>query len=787
MWAWWVASVTLSAADGCMEKKADGYRYTLCPEERKVYQYHSSQPVLVGSLAEKVANQGAFTEYYTEGSPCEGGARSGMVTYKCCDGNNADSSRAVGGQGEAFEIHDTDFISAVRSPRPCYYELDVCSAHACTLAQSQNTPEATQRAAAKAPAKPLKHVVRRASAATSSAVSAKQVVEDAGDSANSFFNVFFPNANGEKETLDVLLQRLVSDTRQLHNKKKGEATPVRRRVIDPEDAPTSSMSRAEILQLRAETVEMFEHASRGYMEHAYPAAELMPLTCKGGPFTFCEIPGLTLIDYLDTFAVMGDAPGFQLHADLLLEDISDFNIDVNVSVFETNIRALGGLLGGHILAVSPPTPPARNASTGVGGEDSETRTFELESEWQAGYQSRDKTLLTLAVDLADRLLKAFDNNSSIPYGTVNLRHGVPPKETPVASVAGAGSLSLEFVAVSLLTGDPKYARAALLASKQLFDLRSGLGLVGKHVHSQTHEWVETGSGIGTNADSFYEYLLKVHIMTGDESSWDMFEELYEGIMSFVSDGDWYPDVEMSNSDPHRRRAEGLLAFWPGLQVLIGDIEPATRTLNALMGVWRDVHFLPEGFQYVTRTFSENPVDQSYLLRPELIESLVYIRRATGDNTWLHAGKHVLQSLQTHCKTVCGYSTVSKLATAVPKQDDSMPSFFLSETVKYLYVLFDDALTDEGHWLMSHSDPWVLSTEAHAFPVRFMQSLMNENVSAVMPDSWTDRAPAQKVCPTKPLWLQGYDVEYVPNNGATMPSFDSITAARRDMARLFEAS
>jgi mannosidase alpha-like ER degradation enhancer 2 len=31
---------------------------------------------------------------------------------------------------------------------------------------------------------------------------------------------------------------------------------------------------------------------------------------------------------------------------------NDFDIDKNVSVFETNIRMLGGLLSGHMLAIS---------------------------------------------------------------------------------------------------------------------------------------------------------------------------------------------------------------------------------------------------------------------------------------------------------------------------------------------------------------------------------------------------------------------------------------------------
>lgn len=48
----------------------------------------------------------------------------------------------------------------------------------------------------------------------------------------------------------------------------------------------------------------------------------------------------------------------------------------------------------------------------------------------------------------------------IPYGTVNLKKGVPPGETVEASVAGAGSLTLEFSVLSALTGDGRFAEVS---------------------------------------------------------------------------------------------------------------------------------------------------------------------------------------------------------------------------------------------------------------------------------------------------------------------------------------
>ncbi|KAJ8895378.1 hypothetical protein PR048_000710 [Dryococelus australis] len=88
----------------------------------------------------------------------------------------------------------------------------------------------------------------------------------------------------------------------------------------------------------------------GLQENAYPADELMPLSCRGrwrdrepsrgdiddtlGNFS------LTLIDALDTLVVLGDLQEFERAVKLVIRDVT-FDSDVIVSVFETNIRVLG--------------------------------------------------------------------------------------------------------------------------------------------------------------------------------------------------------------------------------------------------------------------------------------------------------------------------------------------------------------------------------------------------------------------------------------------------------------
>ena len=48
---------------------------------------------------------------------------------------------------------------------------------------------------------------------------------------------------------------------------------------------------------------------------------------------------------------------------------------------------------------------------------------------------------------------AFETATGMPYGTVNLLHGVPQDETPVTCTAGVGTYILEFGTLTKLTGE----------------------------------------------------------------------------------------------------------------------------------------------------------------------------------------------------------------------------------------------------------------------------------------------------------------------------------------------
>lgn len=186
----------------------------------------------------------------------------------------------------------------------------------------------------------------------------------------------------------------------------------------------------------------------------------------------------------------------------------------------------------------------------------------------------------------------------------------------------------------------------------------------------------------------------------------MFAQNYLAVKRFNQLGDWFADVDMHSGAVRRQIAENLQAFWPGLESLLGLTRTSARFLNALYSVLSGVGFMPEEFDYLRWQLPASASgSSSYLLRPELIESTYLHYRSTHDRSWLTPGKWFLESLDDNTKTLCGYANVESVDSM--KLSDSMPSYFLAETAKYLYLLFD-----EDNFV--HSRPFIFSTEAHMF-------------------------------------------------------------------------
>ena len=164
---------------------------------------------------------------------------------------------------------------------------------------------------------------------------------------------------------------------------------------------------------------------------------------------------------------------------------------------------------------------------------------------------------------------------------------------------------------------------------------------------------------------------------------------------------WYADVNMRNGQAVRAHAEALGAAWCGIEVGAGYIQDAAWCVNAHHRIRSELGFLPESFD-VERW---RVVNGGHLLRPELVESTYLVYAATRDPSWLAAGAHIVSSLQflDHgCGFPCFEGTPGGKCMLVPPgvHDvplvpvadvtertlmDWTPSFYLGETLKYLYL------------------------------------------------------------------------------------------------------
>lgn len=515
-------------------------------------------------------------------------------------------------------------------------------------------------------------------------------------------SIYSSSSSDNEISLISLLTSPITVTSKSFELPQLKRQPPMQRFRKPLIRGVSAFDEIERLKLRDEARQMFYHAYYSYI-NTYPADEILPISCRGR-FRQAEESSdiddsignfsLTLVDSLDTLVMMGDINEFETAIKRIIKDLN-FDTDIVVSVFETNIRMLGGLLSAHILAKSI----QNQADRSIRHLNASTRN---QLNW---YQSE---ILNLAEDLGRRLLPAFDTKTGIPHPRVNLKYGMESNElrsVQETCTACAGSLILEFATLSRLTGDSIFEEKARTALDSLWEYRHrSTDLVGTVLNVDSGEWVRRESGVGAGSDSYYEYLMKAYILLGDPIYLHRFNRHYSSVMRYISRGPFLIDVHMHRPN---RIAKGFMdalsAFWPGLQVLKGDLRSAISTHAMFNEVIRRHAYLPEAFTTDLQVYWAN-----HQMRPEFLESTFFLHRATQEDYYLEIGKEILHKLQ-DLKVDCGFAGLKDVRTGV--HDDKMSSFVLAETLKYLYLLFSN--DNETHVDL---DKFIFSTEGHLLPI-----------------------------------------------------------------------
>lgn len=521
---------------------------------------------------------------------------------------------------------------------------------------------------------------------------------------------------------------------------------------------------------------------------------------------------LTLIDSLSTLAILASSPppakrgrnkplrDFQDGIKLLVENYGDgsagpeghgarargFDLDSKVQVFETVIRGVGGLLSAHQFAVGD--LPIRGYDATVRTKKGREGIF-----WPNGLVY-DGQLLRLATDLANRLMPAFHTPTGLPYPRVNLRHGVPfyansPYNTDAehgqcakdpndkgaeiteTCSAGAGSLVLEFTTLSRLTGDSRFETAAKDAFWAVWSRRSSIGLIGAGIDAETGQWVSPYTGIGAGIDSFFEYSLKTHILlsglpydneNADIDSPDAFlrawQDAHDGIKRHIYRGaqhqhPHYIQVDLYTGAMRAFWVDSLSAYYQGLLTLAGELDEAIETHLLYTALWTRYSAMPERWSTATGNIESGL--RWWGGRPEFIESTWYLFRATNDPWYLHVGEMALRDIKRRCWTKCGWAGLHDVRSG--ELSDRMESFFLGETAKYLFLLFDPT-----HPLNTWDAPFVFTTEGH--PLIIPKRLR----------------PTKIVKRDEPIPEWQPDIGFCPLPPQPVPFSISATAARSDI-------
>lgn len=443
---------------------------------------------------------------------------------------------------------------------------------------------------------------------------------------------------------------------------------------------------ASMQQQRANAVrEAVRHAWTSYKNHAWGMDELNPVAGRGRNRNFNH--AVTLVDSLDTLWLVGLKDEFHEAKTWAVEHLGTRfqTLAGSVSIFETTIRSLGGLLAAYDL-------------------------------------SREKVLLDLAVQLGRRILSSVNAQGVTPYTFAGGRGGMGCN-----SLAESGTIQLEMRYLSHVTGDKSFETKVMRFYDIVRNLKSFDGLWPNCYGSQRGKIT-----MGADGDSFYEYLIKVFIQGGRKDSesflWSMYDKAVNGMEKHMvrkgSDGLTYLGTlswDGNENGNYVAEMEHLTCFVPGWLALGAHSPEGAESRSHRMELadaiattcWKMYETQPTGLG--PERVKGQKMDLSstntreYILRPEAVEGWWYMSEFTQDPKYREWGWKTFLNFEKWLWVPNGYASYQDVTNVNKKYIDRMESFFIAETLKYLYLLQDASHTMK-------LDRYVFNTEAHPLSI-----------------------------------------------------------------------
>ncbi|KAF8661275.1 hypothetical protein AX16_001376 [Volvariella volvacea WC 439] len=504
----------------------------------------------------------------------------------------------------------------------------------------------------------------------------------------------------------------------------------------PHRVPTLWSRRAE--QVR----EAFKYAYKGYDTYAFPRDELLPVS--GESVNNFNGWGLTAFDALDTLWIMGLSEEWHRVVQLAANATFPCTSTSYAPFFETVIRYLGGLLSAYALSGEPillsraddlgkMLLPAFNTTSGLpmyavntvsgrtrGGWSghalwSEVLSNQMEYKYLAHLTGRAEYFHK--TERAMELMEQASHNFTVEglFATMwDIELGTPAN-TQYSVGAFADSAHEYLLKQYLLTGRSE-ARARDLYLLSVNGIINNLLYITprRHLLYVTDIHANQPSHKFEHLSCFLPALLALGVHTLDLSAQD--KQLHQWAAQGLAETCWITYADQATGlGPDEMTMTSSLGDdseleWDGRWIKHVRQWEKSRVTEA----WMVASDVPPGvgpLKPMRDTAGRDYMNlkSGYLLRPETVESFYILWKTTGEVRWRERGWAVFDSLQKYAKTPQGFASVYNVNKLPVDLKDEMPSFFLAETLKYLYLLFseEDILP---------LDRWVLNTEAHPLPV-----------------------------------------------------------------------
>ncbi|RLN68065.1 hypothetical protein BBJ28_00001172 [Nothophytophthora sp. Chile5] len=445
-------------------------------------------------------------------------------------------------------------------------------------------------------------------------------------------------------------------------------------VIDPNQQVTAVPSEEQEGR-RLAVRKAMKFAWGNYEEHAFGGDEVDPKNGWKLDNVWGDI-ACSLVDGIDTLWIMDLKEEFQRARDYVRDHLSFDHLGRDggsVSVFETIIREVGGLLS----------------------------AFDL---------SGDAVFKERATELMDLLKPAYDEAEGVFYTLLN-------PYTQQKSFAAWSGYRYGDAFYQIVKREGSYKKTGLFpvhfdSVRGKFDVRSST------------------ITLGALGDSFYEYLLKVYIYSGKREEDAYLRDLYddavrgmeEQLLYFSIPDDLYFLQELkvptfSVGIPHSVPPEMVGTLLTSLGTLAETEDHAKNAKHLDLAeklmetCYQLYHRQPTGLSPDIVSFPNmKVVDAKYRLRPETIESLFYLYRVTKNPKYREFGWEIFEALEKHAKVKHGYAAILDVKELPARTENKMESFFLAETLKYHYLL-------QAPESLIPLDKYVFNTEAHPLRIR----------------------------------------------------------------------